>query len=478
MYMPGSIIAHYVTDDEKKKKRALKTIHSDDRFTDKGQLFVATVKGHIDEQYLNDYINFAPIFRSLTITTDKDTIGEYMYNYMASNNLPTDKEERKLTMLLSTHNQYMSFSSYYLWFLIDTCHFIIDDIQSIILFDKHTGFNKFVKDFTKGRISNIGVSKGRELFYKTCLNGSYGYDGKNTEKYTKTTIKKRSDTFLAQIYTNFIDTRKIADDCYAVTYNPRSYKCDTCLQEAFFTLDNAKFWYLNFIYNFMYKCLDMDRIHYVEGDTDSAYWAVAGDPTEDYTQQFKYVIRDQSFYDAHVYEWFPDPSKDIYDEKKILGLAIEKQGENCIALAPKCYTIWNNDGTTKSLKLKGVSLKKNRIVSADYKTALENTIQGKNINLQLKNHTMSKVTVHKNALTATHTKVVVLPNQACAPFIHGLKAAQYKEVGVQDIPFSYPSFNDNQEDDYVDDYCDEEYSSSRAEFEAAQMVAIDEMECY
>ena len=224
----------------------------------------------------------------------------------------------------------------------------------------------------------------------------------------------------------------------------------------------------------MYKCLDMDRIHYVEGDTDSAYWAVAGNPNEDYTQQFKYVIRDQSFYDAHVYEWFPDPSKDIYDEKKILGLAIEKQGENCIALAPKCYTIWNNDGTTKSLKLKGVSLKKNRIVSADYKTALENTIQGKNINLQLKNHTMSKVTVHKNALTATHTKVVVLPNQACAPFIHGLKADQYKEVGVQDIPFSYPSFNDNQEDDYADDYCDEEYSSARAEFEAAQLAAIDE----
>jgi hypothetical protein len=97
---------------------------------------------------------------------------------------------------------------------------------------------------------------------------------------------------------------------------------------------------------------------------------------------------------------------------------ISESGRTCI----------NNDGTTKSLKLKGVSLKKNRIVSSDYKTALESTVQGKNINLQLKNHTMSKVTVYKNALTATHTKVVVLPNQACAPFIHGLKADAYVVV--------------------------------------------------
>ena len=477
MYMPGSITGYFLCDNEKKKKRALRTIHSKDRFTKDGQLFVATVKGHIDEKYLNDFINFAPIFRSLEVTTNKDTIGEYMYNYMVSNHIPTDKQEKKLTMLLSTHDQYMSFSSYYLWFLIDTCHFIIDDVQSIILFDKHTGFNKFVKEFTKGRISNIGISKGRELFYKTCLNGSYGYDGKNTEKYTKTTIKKKNDTYLAQIYTNFVDTRKINDDCFAVTFNPRNYKCDTCIQEAFFTLDNAKFWYLNFIYNFMYKCLDMDRIHYVEGDTDSMYWAIAGNPNADYHQRFNYVIRDQEFYNEHVYEWFPDPSKDVYDEKKILGLAIEKEGENCIALAPKCYTIWNNDGTTKSLKLKGVSLKKNRIVSADYKTALESTVQGKNINLQLKNHTMSKVTVVKNALTATHTKVIVLPNQVCAPFIHGIKADAYKvtdEWWEWNMNDRIENFNDIAEDDYEDYEDDESYSMSRAEFEAAQMAAIDE----
>jgi hypothetical protein len=31
-------------------------------------------------------------------------------------------------------------------------------------------------------------------------------------------------------------------------------------------------------YGFFAKCLDMDKIHFVEGDTDSMYLAVAGDP--------------------------------------------------------------------------------------------------------------------------------------------------------------------------------------------------------
>ncbi len=79
------------------------------------------------------------------------------------------------------------------------------------------------------------------------------------------------------------------------------------------------------------------------------------------------------------------------------------------------------------MKLKGVSLKKNNIVRNDYKEVLmEKSIKvGKNINLQMKNNIMSKVTVNKNALTGSHTKMIVLENQACLPFITGLTAKDY-----------------------------------------------------
>jgi hypothetical protein len=264
-------------------------------------------------------------------------------------------------------------------------------------------------------------NKGKEQFCKTSLNGSYGYDGKNTEKYVRTAIKNKSQTFQAQIFDNFVSSRMINEDSYLVSYNPRNFHCDTCLQEAFFTLDNAKFWYLNFVYNFMYKCLDMSKIHFVEGDTDSAYWAIAGNPNESYKQGFNYVIKDKEFYDKHIYEWLPDPSKDVHDEKKLLGLAIENQKENCVALAPKCYCLFNNEDKQEITKMKGVKKSLNKLKHEQYLEALTKQIEGKNNNLQVKNGIMSKLTIRKNALTGVHTKAVVLENHSCVPFIQGVK---------------------------------------------------------
>jgi hypothetical protein len=66
-----------------------------------------------------------------------------MYNKMKSQGLTVDKSITKLTSLLSTHNQFMCFTSYILWFLIDYCNFVVDDIDSTALFDKHLGFESF-----------------------------------------------------------------------------------------------------------------------------------------------------------------------------------------------------------------------------------------------------------------------------------------------------------------------------------------------
>jgi hypothetical protein len=67
----------------------------------------------------------------------------------------------------------MSFSSYYLWFLIDKCHFIFDDIKSIIIFTRHDRFGDFVNEFMKNRIEAIMTNnnRGKEQFCMTSLNG-------------------------------------------------------------------------------------------------------------------------------------------------------------------------------------------------------------------------------------------------------------------------------------------------------------------
>ena len=426
MYMPGSIEQAFKCSDIFLKQKARFIINSRDT------LFVADVRGYIPKEYWNEFIDLPPIWRNIKIKCNEQTIGSYMYNYIKKNNLVFDSKAKKLTMLLSTHPEcaeesegYMTFSSYYLWFLMDRCHFVIEDVRYIVTFTKHTGFNSFVETFMQNRQKAIVEgNKGQEMFCKISLNGSYGYDGMNAEKFTKAKICGKDRTFKSQLSDLFVSTRKINDDSYIVESESRSFACNTCIQEAFFTLDNAKYWYLNFVYNFMHKAFDMERLHFVEGDTDSMYWAISGDPERDCHQGFSAVIKNQQFYDENAKYFFPifednmTPMEKVKQEKKLLGLSIEKEGDNCIALAPKCYTVWENDRTV-SLKVKGIKKQQSNIKYQDYLDVLNgNTVKtGKNTNLQLQDGVMSKISVYKNALTCAHTKMKVLENQSCVPFV-------------------------------------------------------------
>jgi hypothetical protein len=49
----------------------------------------------------------------------------------------------------------------------------------------------------------------------------------------------------------------------------------------------------------------MDKIHFIEGDTDSMYWAISDNKEKNYEQGFKYVIKDEKFYNENVYKFFP-----------------------------------------------------------------------------------------------------------------------------------------------------------------------------
>jgi hypothetical protein len=90
------------------------------------------------------------------------------------------------------------------------------------------------------------------------LNSSYGFDIKNNENFDKVKICTYNQTNL--------HTNQISDDLFMVHYKPKSFKCDTPIQCGYFTLDNAKFAYLSFYYEFLTKCMDMNRIHAIEGE--------------------------------------------------------------------------------------------------------------------------------------------------------------------------------------------------------------------
>ena len=75
---------------------------------ERNEIFSVDVKGYIDPKFLNEVVRFPPIFMNVDITTNKETIGESMYEYMRSNGMKVDKKERKLTQLTDIHNEYSS----------------------------------------------------------------------------------------------------------------------------------------------------------------------------------------------------------------------------------------------------------------------------------------------------------------------------------------------------------------------------------
>ncbi|KAA6373513.1 MAG: hypothetical protein EZS28_030961, partial [Streblomastix strix] len=186
--------------------------------------------------------------------------------------------------------------------------------------DNHDRFNPFVKEFMNQRIQAINEKNdGKKQFYKQAMNSSYGIDGMNQEKYSQMKLLSSDRTWLSHLQGSFVNDQQITDDLYAVQFNAESCNCNTCLHSAYFVLDNSKYW-----------------IHYICGDTDSMTWAISGNPEaeEGYRQKFKYVIKDQKFYDENYPLFFGQ-------YKQLLGVSYEAEGTACIALAPKIHYIYN-----------------------------------------------------------------------------------------------------------------------------------------
>ncbi|KAA6380246.1 MAG: hypothetical protein EZS28_024228 [Streblomastix strix] len=304
-----------------KRNEIMNIINSQDRFfEEKGQLFIASIKNHIDKNHINEHINFQPFWRKRTYKTDEKTVGKFTYEKMKKQGISVNELLTKLTSLLSTHDEFMSFSK-------------------IVLFSKYTEFKSFVESMAEKRQQAMRQgSQAKQLDFKNIVNRTYGADGQNIQTFDKIGICSKQQTYLKQLNNGFTNTRKICDDRYLVSINPDSFPAHKCLQESIFTQDNSKFRYLCFVYLFLYKCIDMDRIHFFRMETDSMYLAISGSTIEEYKQQFKHVIKDQEFWDDHYKEWLLWERCSITEQNKLISCAIESQRESIICLASKCYS--------------------------------------------------------------------------------------------------------------------------------------------
>ncbi|KAA6399599.1 MAG: hypothetical protein EZS28_004878 [Streblomastix strix] len=171
----------------------------------------------------------------------------------------------------------------------------------------------------------------------------------------------------------------------------------------------------------------LNKIYFIEKDTDSAYWTISGNPNEDFTQQFNAVIKNPDFYYENVKYFYSTVKGDVYDEKKILGLIIERQGTAMAALAPKNYMIETNYCANSKINLKEVNQKTNKITKDVLVSSIDEGKITKCTNMRLgqKNHQMSQLSIQKNGIIGIGTKMIELENWSCCPYMYGLTAKDY-----------------------------------------------------
>ncbi|KAA6377210.1 MAG: hypothetical protein EZS28_027261, partial [Streblomastix strix] len=214
-------------------------------------------------------------------------------------------------------------------------------------------------------------NEGLGQFCKLILNSAFGGDALNSEKYSTTKLLSANKTFIQHMMGGFIHSTELNEDLYAVQVDRENCRCNTCLQVAYFILDSAKF---------------------------------CDNPNRGPEQLFEEVIKDKGFFDKYKDCVFSENEK-----KQVHHIEVEKYRYNCIALPLKNYII-NNE-----IVLKGAILDQNPQINEQ--TFVDCVSKGTiataiNITLAKRKGTMSRLKMEKNAITGSHTKMIVLSNQS------------------------------------------------------------------
>jgi hypothetical protein len=124
-----------------------------DIINEKKELFVVTLKGGIPEERWNEFINYAPIIRNIEIGNGR-----------------SKRKQTKLTQLITKMGLYLSFSSYYLWYLIDRFGFVIDDLTEMSVFNANENglFTKFTIQMMEEKMK--AIEQKNDVYRTFCKN--------------------------------------------------------------------------------------------------------------------------------------------------------------------------------------------------------------------------------------------------------------------------------------------------------------------
>jgi len=109
----------------------------------------------------------------------------------------------------------MTFSNYYLQWLIDYFGFVIEDVGMMSTFTKHDRFLSFVDKMRVERVqAELAGEKGKGLSCKNAVNGSYGYDIMNEMNFVELKYCDQKQILEKHRKAELVGETKISEEFY------------------------------------------------------------------------------------------------------------------------------------------------------------------------------------------------------------------------------------------------------------------------
>ena len=227
----------------------------------------------------------------------------------------------------------------------------------------------------------------------------------------------------------FVNLEVVSPSVYKIKSLKKKVINDLPIQIGLFVYLNAKLTMLQFLYDFLFKFCQKEKLSLLETDTDSFYCALA-EPDLDqcvkaekkreyFTQKPNYLIvavcenHKQNYVETKVAgrEWNPEPccvARKTFMKRMPGKFKLEFCSTSMALLSPKCYICSGPEGD--KLACKGVNTKQNKLTFDDYFRILtsDDTLSIANRGFRTKNHSVYSCKQNKRGLSSFYCKRRVL----------------------------------------------------------------------
>ena len=227
----------------------------------------------------------------------------------------------------------------------------------------------------------------------------------------------------------FVNLEVVSPAVYEVKSLKKKVINDLPIQIGLFVYLNAKLTMLQFLYDFLFKFCQKEKISLLECDTDSFYCALAEPDLDEcvkaekrreyFTQKPNYLIvavcenHKQNYVETKVAgrEWNPEPccvARQTFMKRMPGKFKLEFCSTSMALLSPKCYICSGPEGD--KLACKGVNTKQNKLTFDDYFQILtsDDTLSIANRGFRTKNHSVYSCKQNKRGLSSFYCKRLVL----------------------------------------------------------------------